>query len=125
MVKRPLDGARAQRLRLLRARLASLGGAALLGKPGPLGAQQPSPVLERAAFNVADPTTLIPFLGSVLLVLLDAIVVLPLLHATLRPKKRAPTAAPAAPRVDTPLVPTPKMQHTQSPRDREVSYNTV
>ena len=82
-------------------------------------------MLERAAFKVADPTTLIPFLGSVLLVLLDAIVVLPLLHATLRPKKRAPTAAPAAPRVDTPLVPTPKMQHTQSPRDREVSYNTV
>jgi hypothetical protein len=60
--------------------------------------------------------------GSVLLVLLDAIVVLPLLHATLRPQQRALTAAPAAPRVDTPLVPTPKMQHA---RDREVSYNTV
>ena len=120
MVKRPLDGARAQRLRLLRARLASLGGAALLGKPGPLGAQQPSPVLERAAFNVADPTTLIQCIGSVLLVLLDAVMVLPLLHAALRPRQRALTAAP---RVDTPLVQTPKMQHAQSPR--EVSYNTV
>ena len=63
--------------------------------------------------------------GSALLVLLDALVVLPLLHATLRPRQRAPTAAPAAPRVDTPLVPTagaPKVQHAQSPRE---SYNTV
>ena len=82
-------------------------------------------MLERTAFNVADPTTLIPILGSVLLVLLEAIVVLPLLHAMLRPQQRALTAAPAAPRVDTPLVPTPKVQHVQSPRDREVSYNTV
>ena len=63
--------------------------------------------------------------GSALLGLLDALVVLPLLHATLRPRQRAPTAAPAAPRVDTPLVPTagaPKVQHAQSPRE---SYNTV
>ena len=60
--------------------------------------------------------------GSVLLVLLDAVVVLPLLHATLRPRQRAPTAA-APPRVDTPLVPTaaPKVVQ-QSPRE---SYNTV
>jgi hypothetical protein len=101
-----------------------IGGAAIPGEsPGPLGAQQPSPVLERAAFNVASHHTY-TILGSVLLVLLDAVVVLPLLHATLRPRQRVQTAAPAAPRVDTPLVPTPKMQHAQSAREG-VSYNTV
>mmetsp|Transcript_75779 Transcript_75779/g.183148 ORF Transcript_75779/g.183148 Transcript_75779/m.183148 type:complete len:155 (+) Transcript_75779:143-607(+) len=42
--------------------------------------------------------------GSVLLVLFDSVVMLPLLHATLRPRKRALTAAPAAPWVGTPLI---------------------
>ena len=45
-----------------------------------------------------------PILGSVLLVLFDSVVMLPLLHATLRPRKRALTAAPAAPWVGTPLI---------------------
>jgi hypothetical protein len=120
-----LGSARARHLRLLRARLAPHWRRSNpRGKsPGPLGAQQPSPVLERAAFNVASHHTY-TILGSVLLVLLDAVVVLPLLHATLRPRQRVQTAAPAAPRVDTPLVPTPKMQHAQSAREG-VSYNTV
>ena len=69
-------------------------------------------------------SVLLLLVGSVLLVLLDTTVVLPLLHAALRPRARPTTAADrtAPPRADTPLVPTPLKSQPQ--RDA-VSYNTV
>ena len=93
------------------------------GEPGPLGTQPPPPVLERAAFNVADPLHLAHFrLGAARAVRRGRDAATPACD-TAATKARTDGGAGGAVGRHAPHSPTPKVQHAQSPR--EVSYNTV